>query len=195
MSPTRQLLVVMVGLPGSGKSHWARWLGATTGAIVLDKDVVKSVMVVSGEVDWKQSEAMAYEVLYALADDLLGQGKSVVVDSPGYYRNLQGRYAFIAECAAASLKLIECCCDDSALRDRRLASRGPMPSQRTSVAQLIAEYGRDGFEASGLPALRIDTSRGDDGLARSQITAFFSRRMEGVDIGPSLLRLEAKVGV
>jgi len=57
----------MAGAPGTGKSALAAALGQQIGAVVLDKDVVKSALLDAG-IGWETAGVAASEAMFALAD-------------------------------------------------------------------------------------------------------------------------------
>ena len=108
------ILVVMKGMPGSGKSTLSRALGRQLGWPVVDKDMFRPVL---------QDGAHAYQVMFLQAQDLLRQGFYVICDSP-----LTGPKAYAAACeisesTQAALRIVECHCSDKALWAQRLAAR------------------------------------------------------------------------
>jgi predicted kinase len=99
------VLVQLSGVPGAGKSTLARAIAESTGFVVVDTDVLKSSLITSG-VSLAAAGSATYAAALALAQDLLDQGRSVVLDSPCRYRQLLDvgsriasevgvRYAFI----------------------------------------------------------------------------------------------------
>ena len=66
-------LLQMAGQPGSGKSALARLIAKRTGAVALDKDVLKTAALDAGA-DESSAGKIAYEGFLALASHLLGQG-------------------------------------------------------------------------------------------------------------------------
>src|SRR3989304_2594954 len=104
----------MAGAPGSGKSALARVIGHRMGAVVIDKDVLKTAALETG-VDDPQASRMAYEAFFALADHLIGQGLSVILDSPSFWETIPTKGTAIAERRAVRYYFIECEC--APLRD------------------------------------------------------------------------------
>lgn len=83
MSVQTKVLIQMSGAPGSGKSTMARLLRpclASAGAVVVDHDVLRSAFLASG-LDFAAAARHAYELQWTLAEDLMRQGLSVIVDS------------------------------------------------------------------------------------------------------------------
>jgi len=148
-------LLQMAGAPGSGKSALARLIGQTTGAVVLDKDVLKTAALEAGVDDDQRAGAVAYESFFALADHLLGQGLSVVLDSPSFYEPIPAKGAAIAEARFVPYYFIECVCDDREELARRLRER---PRLRSNPGEEALE---DDHETIGPPGayLRIDTTQ------------------------------------
>jgi predicted kinase len=130
--PSRLLLVQMAGAPGSGKSTLAQLLGRSLGMVVLDNDVIKSTLL-DAEVSWDAAGLATQETAFALAESLLGQGVSVVLDSPSHYDVIPRRGLAVAGNAGATYRFIECVCEDLDEIARRLAGRLPRRSQWTGL--------------------------------------------------------------
>ena len=118
----------MAGGPGSGKSALARVIGKRTGAVVLDKDVLKTAALHAGA-DEALAGGIAYEAFFDLADHLLGQGLSVVLDSPSFYDTIPEKGPAVADKRGVRYHFVECVCEDQAELERRLAGRPRVDSQ------------------------------------------------------------------
>jgi predicted kinase len=125
---TQQFLLQMAGPPGSGKSALARVIGRRTGAVVLDKDILKTAALHAGAEE-TLAGGIAYEAFFDLADHLLGQGLSVVLDSPSFYETIPAKGQAIASGRGVRYHFVECMCDDKAELERRLAGRSRLDSQ------------------------------------------------------------------
>lgn len=125
---SHQFLLQMAGSPGSGKSSLGRMIGRVTRAVVLDKDVLKSATLEAGATE-ELARRVAYDVFFSLADHLLGQGWSVVLDSPSFWETIPRRGSEIAEARLVPYFFIECICNDRDELQRRLESRERMHSQ------------------------------------------------------------------
>ena len=147
-------LLQMAGAPGSGKSALARLIGRTTGAVVIDKDVLKSAALEAGAAE-ALAGPLAYEAFFALADHLLGQDKSVVLDSPSFWETTPAKGAAVAEARMVPYYFIECFCPDRDEIARRLRERPRLRSNPGEEA-LVAEA--DTVAPPGA-YLRIDTTQ------------------------------------
>jgi predicted kinase len=145
-------LLQMAGVPGSGKSALARLIGRTTGAVVIDKDVLKSAALEAGADD-TLAGGIAYEALFALADHLLGQDKSVVLDSPSFWETIPAKGAAVAAARMVPYYFIECFCSDRDEMARRLRER---PRLRSNPGEEALEAGPATVAPHGA-YLRIDT--------------------------------------
>ena len=126
--PSQQFLLQMAGMPGSGKSALARLIGRSTKAVVIDKDVLKTAALEAGA-DEKLASGVAYDTFFALANHLLGQGWSIVLDSPSFWETILKRGSEIAAERHVPYFFIECYCDDGDELARRLRERTRIASQ------------------------------------------------------------------
>jgi predicted kinase len=152
-----QFILQLAGHPGSGKSTLARAIGKATGALVLDKDVIKARMLDSG-VSEETAAPVSYDVFFAVARSLAEQGGSVVLDSPAYFTRTTETGQGIADAIGADYFVIECSCPDRAELQRRLDTRSAVASQ-TTVTVLDDPYYRPGTAPLTVPHLQIDMTR------------------------------------
>ncbi|GIL26975.1 AAA family ATPase [Actinocatenispora comari] len=131
-------LIQFAGRPGSGKTRLSRDLAGHLGASVLDLDVVKSALLDAGTA-WDDAGRTAYQVMFALAEDLLRGGRPVIVDSPSRWEIIPERGQQIAAVVGVPYLMIECRCADKAELGRRLASRPRHRSQMRSLDEPAAE--------------------------------------------------------
>ncbi len=122
------LLIQMSGCPGAGKSTIAREIAQRKGAVVLDHDILKSALL-EANLSWQSAGPTSYRVLQALAQSLLDQGVSVILDSPCYYQEILDYGLRMAKASGACYRYIECVTDDLKEIRRRLQSRPPLLSQ------------------------------------------------------------------
>ncbi len=124
------MLLQLSGVPGTGKSTLARSLASSLDLVVLDTDVVKSALM-ARHAGLAAAGPATYAAVLALAADLLGQGRSVVIDSPCRYLELLESGRAAAAAADVAYRLVELWADDPADLLPRLTARSPLPSQVT----------------------------------------------------------------
>lgn len=137
-------LLLMAGLPGSGKTTLALALGYEMRWPVLDKDTLKSTLLEMG-IEERVAGPTSYDLLFAIGYDLLvQQGHSIILDSPSLYPLNIERAERIAREANARLKVILCVVEEH-VRRARLMQRRRKISQPLIHAFPVSEQERDRF--------------------------------------------------
>lgn len=141
--PAQPTLLMLAGLPGTGKSTLAAALARSLGWPVIDKDLLNTVLL---ESDLTQAQAgpLAYELALTLAHALVVQhGHSLILDTAGRQPFIVERARTIAQAAGGQLKVVRCIAP-MAVRQARLQARQAGPSQwthdQTTFAQETAWY-------------------------------------------------------
>lgn len=135
-------LVLVGGLPGTGKSTVAQGLADATGAILLSSDHIRAVArtegaLVGGTADYDglydpAAREHVYSVMRAEAQSLLATGRSVVLDA-GWIDAAERRRAHRIAADTAS-DLVEICCSaPRSLAQARIAARTGSESDATSA--------------------------------------------------------------
>ena len=130
------MLVQLSGVPGSGKSTLARGLAETMGLVVVDTDVLKSALI-DGGVAVAAAGRPAYLAALALSEDLLTQGRSVVMDSPCRYPALLDAGRDVARAAGVRYAFLELWAADVSSLLTRLDARVPRISQVASATDPV----------------------------------------------------------
>jgi len=154
-----QFLVQMAGTSAAGKSTLAAAIGRATGAVVIDKDIIKGGML-DGGVPEEIAGPTAYEVLFDLAGSVLAQGFSVVMDSPAFFDRIRdiGREMVLAN--GACYYIVRCVLHDIEELQRRMDARAVRSSQ--PVVAALESYDRPGTSPLTEPHVVINMSRSLD---------------------------------
>ncbi|MBI3744780.1 MAG: ATP-binding protein [Chloroflexi bacterium] len=110
-------LVMLCGLPGSGKSTAARWLGPRLDAIVVESDAVRRALI-EHPVHGNAENAYVFAVIHRVVDSLLCRGHRVILDAT----NLVERHRRIVRAIAlqrnAPMFVLRLTASNAIIRDR-----------------------------------------------------------------------------
>lgn len=166
-------LLQLTGESGTGKSTLAKAIGRATGAVVLDKDIVKS-RILDGDEHFDVAgmpESIAaplhHAIMFDLVRSILEQGFSVVVDGAAFYPQIRRRGREAAEQAGTAYFIIECVLPDLTILQSRIDSKTLMSSQPGVASH--GGYDRPGTLPLTEPHLRVDTRRPLDDYVREAL--------------------------
>lgn len=154
----RFLVLLLVGLPCSGKTTIAQTVARILRLPVLHRDTLQGVSLELG-VSREISSALAYELLNDLARDQLAIGNSVIIDSSCSRAAHRRSVMDVATALGAQFYMVECRCDEEVELKQRLAVR----QKRSSVWRVDSwEKYRSvlsKYEAYNEPRLIIDSTQ------------------------------------
>jgi predicted kinase len=139
------VLVVMSGLPGTGKSAIADAVGRELGGAVLSVDPIEAAIWRCGIPPSFATGVAAYEVAAVLAEHQLRLGLPVITDSVSSLEVARDSWRQAAARTGSTLRIIEVICSDEDVHRDRLAGRRraiegfPEPSW-AEVQQRMAEW-------------------------------------------------------
>lgn len=155
--------IQMSGFPGSGKSTLSKQIAKSTGAILIDHDIVKSALLESIEetMDNKLAGKISYHIDWSLIEFHMSQGQSVIFDSPCLYDEMITIGTNLCNKYNVRYKYVECYLDDINEINFRLKNR------KSKVSQIKEVISEDAFKhtiqnskkPANVKCLLVDTSK------------------------------------
>lgn len=186
-------MLLLKGHPGSGKSTVAKQIAVDLQMALSDKDdsrdCLRAAETQHGSAEHWDLNALAYEIMFRVAETQLSCGQSVVVDCPLSKAQLYHTAFDIAQKHRAEVAVIECQPCDKVVWQQRLEARSQTdhggssshkPSSWSELTALIARYNRlDEWTSDGTVSLQhymlLDTSSGSTAEHLVKVKKFLRR--------------------
>jgi predicted kinase len=156
----RAALVMLMGFPGTGKTHCARLLAARLGAAHVATDRLRSRLFIAASYADEENRAV-FTVAEALVEQLLAEGHVVVLDATNLVARYRAPMESLASRSGATLLHVLVVADDADTR-ARLAARAVARSDGDHSDADVGVYDRmrlRGFEA---PERFVELRNGPD---------------------------------
>jgi predicted kinase len=155
------MMIVMAGLPGTGKTTLARALAERLSGIVLNKDEIRNALFPSAEIEYStEQDDFCMEVMLQTAAYILGKnpGRQVFLDGRPFAKRYQiERVIAAATKLGQTFRIMECVCSEATARERLEADRNagshPAADRNISLYRRIKES----FETITVDKSVIDT--------------------------------------
>jgi predicted kinase len=150
------LLIIFGGLPGTGKSTLARELAQRCGATYLRIDSIEQALREAAATG-QPIEEEGYCVAFAVAEDNLRLGRTVIADCVNPVRQSRDAWLAVAQRAHARAAEVEVVCSDLRLHRQRVETRtADIPGLKLPAWEQVT--GRD-YEPWERAHVVIDTAR------------------------------------
>lgn len=162
MSDSKRLIVVC-GLPGTGKTTVANEIASRLDGTVIRTDVVRKELYPDPEYTAAETRA-TYDELFSRAGATLERDGTAVLDGTFRRAELRERARAVAEERRAAFDLVRVECDEDVVRDRIAEREGDASDADYSVYELLEAE----FEPPTLRHVTVDNS-GSVGDTRRQL--------------------------
>lgn len=150
-------LIIMAGLPGSGKSSVAEALARALCAPVFSIDPIEAAMWRSG-IPKAMTGIAAYVIAEAMAEENLHPGRTVIVDAVNPVGAARAAWVRLAERRKARLTFVECCCSNLALHRSRIENRVRGIAGMPEITWERVEERRAEYEPWTMERIVLDTA-------------------------------------
>ena len=168
------MLLLLTGLPGSGKSHLARALANVLKADVLDRDAIRDAIFPARDLDYSDEQnELASQITYQVARYILRRDpqRVLILDGRPFSKHAQVEEVMqLAQSVGHSLYIVYCWAPDAVVRQRLeqdIASTGNVASGRTMEKYLRIKAD---FEPLQFDHLSVNTDRPIDEVVQDVLT-------------------------
>jgi len=144
------MLIVMAGLPGSGKSTIAEVVGNRLALSVLSVDPIESAIIAAGISPDQPTGLAAYLVAEKMAEGELANGRGVIIDAVNAVEPAREQWMRLAAEQSTPLRFVEVMCSDPELHRTRLEARGRRLAHLAGVDSYAVEQSLDEWEPWGV---------------------------------------------
>ncbi|SRR5579871_1070537 len=169
------MIVIMAGLPGTGKTTLARELAARCSGRVLSKDAVRQAVFHADEIKYStQQDDACLDMMLATAGYLCEQSRTLTIVLDG--RPFSRRYQIDNVVQAArrlhqAWRILECVCPEQIARERIEADAQAATHPATNRDFNLYLQVKNRFEEITLPKTVIDTSQPLESCIRQALAA------------------------
>jgi predicted kinase len=169
------MLILMAGLPGTGKSTLSRALAAELGGTVIDKDQVRASLFSPADIEYSTpQDDFCIAVMLKVGGYLFRKdpARIIFVDGRTFSRTYQLKRATgFAEAIGQRWRILECTCSEDTARQRLKDDPNHPAANRGFDLYLQV---KDRFEEITLPKTVIDTDQALDACVQLATAALVS---------------------
>ena len=149
------MLIMICGLPGTGKSTLAKAVAEKIGAVHISSDTVRMKLLKERTYSEEEKEKI-YDLMLKEAENLLKEGKTIVLDATFYKKKLRELVKGIAEKAESKFFIVECITEENLLKERIFSRKKEETESETDFE--IYKKVKAQFEPIEEDHIAVDTS-------------------------------------
>lgn len=149
----KPMLILVAGLPASGKTTLANAIAASLGAVRINSDALREKLNLRGQYD-EASKQKVYDAMLTLAEEALLAGSNLVVDSTFYKEDLRRPWKNLADKVNADSMFVEVTVSDEDARNRLQVPRADSEATWEVYTAL-----KERWEPIEEPHLKLDASK------------------------------------
>jgi predicted kinase len=111
------MIIIVIGLPGTGKTTFSRGLAERLGALHLNTDIIRDQLDLRGQYD-RKTKSLIYNTMRDKAAEALQKEQSVILDGTFYKKKLRRDYINFAKKQNSAIKWIELKATETAIKER-----------------------------------------------------------------------------
>ena len=166
------MLILMAGLPGSGKSTLSRALAAKLDGTVLNKDEIRAALFPPADIEYStEQDDFCMGIMLKVAGYIFRKEPSrrILLDGRTFSRRYQlDRATGFAEAISQPWRILECVCSEETAR-QRLARDSVHPAANRDFDLYLRVKAQ--FEKISLPKAVVDTGQPIEVCVRQAIAA------------------------
>lgn len=165
------MLVLMAGLPGTGKSTLSRAVAERTGFNVLDKDTIRAALFPAGLIEYsREQDDFVVRIMLKVAGWILKRDPqaTVILDGRPFAKRYQVEMAInFADWIQTPWRIVECTCSEETARHRVASAKDHLAADRDSE---LHQRVRSDWKEITHPKLLVDTEQPLEHCVRSVLT-------------------------
>lgn len=146
------MIILVAGLPGSGKSYFAERFAERLGATYINSDRVRQELRASGKYS-EEDKLRIYKEMLLRTTEGIKQGRGVVVDATFYHHTMREMFLRLGEGYNAKVCVVEVVADEHVIRERL-----KKPRKYSEADYAVYEIVRDQFEGITMPHLILQST-------------------------------------
>lgn len=146
------MIILVAGLPGSGKSYFAEHLAEKIDAVYINSDRVRMGLKTMGRYSF-DDKLLVYKEMMLQTTQAVEQKRDVIVDATFYRHAMRDMFLRLAEGYHVAVCIIEVIADEGVIRKRL-----QRPRKFSEADYRVYEIVRDDFEGIETPHLTLQST-------------------------------------